>query len=32
VRALQKAILEFCEPDEAAEHRKREHHQSEQLD
>src|SRR6516225_222578 len=28
VRALQKAILEFCEPDEAAEHRKREHHQS----
>ena len=32
VRALQKAILEFCEPDEAAEHRKREDHQSEQLD
>jgi uncharacterized repeat protein (TIGR03803 family) len=33
VRALQKAILEFCEPDEAAKHdRKREHEQSEQLD
>src|SRR5260370_2322987 len=29
VRALQKAILEFCEPDEAAEHRKGEHYQSE---
>ena len=33
VRALQKAILEFCEPDEAAEHdRKRERDQSAQLD
>jgi hypothetical protein len=28
VRALQKAILEFCEPDEADEHGKGEHHQS----
>ena len=32
VRALQQAILEFCEPDEAAEHRKGENHQSEQTD
>jgi len=33
VRALQDAIMEFCEPDEAAEHdRKRERDQSEQLD
>jgi hypothetical protein len=31
VQALQKAILEFCEPDEAAEHRKREQHQSKQV-
>ena len=32
-RALQKAVLEFCEPDEAAEHdRKRARHQSGQLD
>jgi hypothetical protein len=32
VRELQKAILEFCEPDEAGEHRKKEHHHSEQVD
>jgi uncharacterized repeat protein (TIGR03803 family) len=32
VRALQKAIMEFCEPDEAAEHGKKEHHHSEQVD
>jgi hypothetical protein len=31
VQALQEAILEFCEPDEAAEHGKGEHHQSEQF-
>jgi len=32
VQALQKAIMEFCEPDESAEHRKKKHHQSEQVD
>jgi YVTN family beta-propeller protein len=31
-RELQKAIFEFCEPDEAAEHTKREHHPSGRFD